>query len=276
MNIIGKRIFAALVVVTVAGGVFSFSVEAAKQADRETMYQVSLLKGLVAGDYYGSMTVTEFLKHGNIGMGTFDRLNGEMIVLDGVCYQALADGRVIKANSKETVPFAAVTFMDKDILKNYNDVKVTNFVEIKKDLDAEVAQAGPNSFYVCRIDGDFQKVKVRVPLAQNEPYKSLDIVMKTDQRIFEYENIKGTMVALYCPDYMSELNAAGWHFHFISNDKKMGGHVLDFEMTHGNVVMDKTDGFAMGLPNGSFFKNVKITQIANDAVNAVEKGNGSK
>ena len=35
-------------------------------------------------------------------------------------------------------------------------------------------------------------------------------------------NVEGTVVALYTPDYMGDLNAAGWHFHFITNDKTEG------------------------------------------------------
>ena len=50
--------------------------------------------------------------------------------------------------------------------------------------------------------------------------------LKTDQREFSYENIEGTVVALYCSDYMNGLNTPGWHLHFISADGKKGGHVL--------------------------------------------------
>lgn len=34
---------------------------------------------------------------GDTGIGTFEGLNGEMIMLDGTVYQALGDGRVIVA-----------------------------------------------------------------------------------------------------------------------------------------------------------------------------------
>ena len=62
-------------------------------------------------------------------------------------------------------------------------------------------------------------MQVRSELPQTEPYKPLAKVLETDQTFFDYENIKGTVVGLYCPEYMSDLNAVGWHFHFISEDR---------------------------------------------------------
>ena len=52
------------------------------------MFQVSTLQALMLG-YTRSVThVSELLGHGNIGLGTFTDVDGEMIVLDGVCYRA--------------------------------------------------------------------------------------------------------------------------------------------------------------------------------------------
>ena len=59
---------------------------------------------------------------GDIGIGTFKGLNGEMIVLDGTVYQALGDGRVVVADDKDKVPFSNVTFFDKDITVDLQDV----------------------------------------------------------------------------------------------------------------------------------------------------------
>ena len=75
----------------------------------EVINQVSLLQGLTFGDYTGSVTVAELKKMGDIGIGTFDKLNGELIMLDGVVYRAAGDGSVEVVSDEETVPFADVT-----------------------------------------------------------------------------------------------------------------------------------------------------------------------
>ena len=63
-------------------------------ADRETLYQVSTIDALMQGAYEGVQPVSEIRKHGDFGIGTFDALDGEMIVLDGTVYQAKADGKI--------------------------------------------------------------------------------------------------------------------------------------------------------------------------------------
>jgi acetolactate decarboxylase len=37
--------------------------------------------------------VRELLRHGDFGLGTFNRLDGEMLVNDGVCYQLRCSSR---------------------------------------------------------------------------------------------------------------------------------------------------------------------------------------
>ncbi len=69
---------------------------------RETMFQVALLQSLTQGYYDGIIEVSELKKYGDTGLGTFEGVNGEMIVLDGKVYQALGDGTVKEADDKET------------------------------------------------------------------------------------------------------------------------------------------------------------------------------
>ena len=72
------------------------------------IYQISTLQALALGYSRSVVTVNELLQHGNIGLGTFEDVNGEMIVLDGECYRATEDGTVWKADPDMGVPFASV------------------------------------------------------------------------------------------------------------------------------------------------------------------------
>lgn len=236
--------------------------------DTETLYQVALLQSLTQGYYDGIIKVSELKKHGDTGIGTFEGVNGEMIVLDGTVYQALDDGSVKVADDNETVPFSNVTFFDADITEDISDIKDVN--GLKAALDKIVSAKGGNLFYMVKVDGTFEKMFVRSELKQQKPYKTLDKALETDQREFTYENIKGTIVGLYCPDYMGGLNAAGWHFHFLSEDKAKGGHILDLSFANAKARLDATPAFAMALSDNGEFQKMELAKDVNDAIKKVE------
>ena len=240
-----------------------------RDPSRDVMYQVSLLQGLTYGDYCGSVTVGELKQHGDIGIGTFDGLNGELIMLDGVIYRAAGDGSVEVVSDRVTVPFSVVTYMDADETKHLKEI--SDFSALCFELDQMVAKRGKNRFYMIRIDGVFQEVNVRSVYGQEGPYKRLAEVMESDQTFFDYENIEGTMVGLYCPPYMSHLNAVGWHLHFISKDKSKGGHVLGLKIADAVLTWDDTDAFQMRLPQNDMFAGFDLAVDQSEDIKKIEK-----
>ena len=236
--------------------------------DRETIYQVVLLQSLTQGYYDGIIKVSELKKHGDIGIGTFEGVNGEMIVLDGKVYQALGDGTVKEADENETVPFSNVTFFDKDGSVELSDIN--NINALKEKLNAMVEKNGKNLFYFIKISSTFSVMNVRSEIKQEKPYKSLDKALETDQREFNYDNINGTVVALYCPDYMGGLNTPGWHFHFISDDRTKGGHMLDLKFDKATAEYDTTPAFEMCLTDNDVFQKMELAKDVSDAIKKVE------
>lgn len=242
--------------------------EKTEKKNTETIYQVALLQSLTQGYYDGIIKVSELKKHGNIGIGTFEGVNGEMIVLNGTVYQALGDGSVQKAADDETVPFSNVTFFESDIKENISKTK--NIDALKDSLDKIVKKNGKNLFYFVKVSGEFKKMNVRSELKQKKPYKPLDKALATDQREFNYKNIKGTVVALYCPDYMDGLNTPGWHFHFISDDKKKGGHILELAFDSAKAELDSTREFDMYLSDNKDFQKMELAKDVSGAIKKVE------
>ena len=238
------------------------------EQNKDVLYQVSLLQGLTNGDYYGSVPVTELKKHGDTGIGTFNKLNGELIMLDGGVYRAAGDGSVETVADEETIPFSVVAFMNPDESKELTEIP--DFDALQKQLDALVAQRGINRFYMIRIDGMFRQIYVRSVNAQEEPYKRLTEVLACDQTFFTYENIVGTMVGVYCPPYMSALNAVGWHLHFISGDKTKGGHVLGVHIANAVLNWDDIDGFEVKLPQNKMFAGFDLTVDQSEDIKKVE------
>ena len=236
--------------------------------DRDTLYQVSLLQGLLQGDYNGSISIGELKACGDTGIGTFDRLNGELIMVDGVVYRAAGDGTVEVPSDDETIPFSNVTFMDADEEVSINNV--ASFDDLMEILNGKVAELGGNRFYMIRIDGVFNTVYARSEYAQDKPYEPLVVVLETDQTFFDMETVSGTVVGLYCPAYMSELNNAGWHLHFISDDRTSGGHVLDLAIEEAVITWDYTDNFEMILPDNDEFTQIDFSIDRSEDVRRAE------
>ena len=72
------------------------------------LFQVSTLQALMLGYTRSVIPVSELLGHGNIGLGTFTDVDGEMIVLDGTCYRAMENGDIAVAEPDRGVPFSVV------------------------------------------------------------------------------------------------------------------------------------------------------------------------
>ena len=227
-----------------------------------------MLQSLTQGYYDGIIKVSELKKHGDIGIGTFEGVNGEMIVLDGKVYQALGDGTVQEADESETVPFSNVTFFDIDGSEELSDIGDVN--ALKEKLTSIVETNGKNLFYFVKVSGTFNEMNVRSELKQEKPYRSLDKALATDQREFKYENISGTVVALYCPDYMDGLNTPGWHFHFVSDDRTKGGHILDLKFDKATAEYDATPEFEMCLTDNDGFQKMDLAKDVTAAIRKVE------
>lgn len=227
-------------------------------AESDTLYQVSLLNALMLGDYDGTVSVAALKNLGDTGLGTFDQLDGELIMIGGAVYKAKADGTVEKQPDNEKVPFAVVTRYDNDLgTRTLTDRH--SLEAIKQALDQIIAaeSAGFNRFYVAVIDGSFAKVHVRSVPAQTKPYKPLAEIAKS-QPEYDYPNVTGTIIALRCPDYVDGINLPGWHFHFISTDKTKGGHVLDADLTSSQLGLDYVSDFQIKLPDTPDFAGLDL------------------
>ena len=216
---------------------------------KDTVTQTSTIDALLAGVYDGHMSSGRLLEYGDFGLGTFDRLEGEMAVIDGIVYQVKADGRVYTPGPNIKTPFACVCRFNPD--REFLLKQRVNY----KGIEELVNRLVPNQNIFCavRIRGKFAKMKTRSVPAQKKPYPPLAEVVK-HQPIFHMENVSGTIVGFRCPPFVKGINVAGYHLHFISQDKKQGGHVLGFEMKEGKCDIDMCNKFLLILPErqGSF------------------------
>ena len=243
-------------------------------AAAESVYQVALLQSLAQGYFDGSITVGDLKSHGDTGIGTFDGLNGEMIVLDGVVYQAVGDGSVVVPADEETVPFSNVTFFEEDISLPLSEI--ADMAALQAALNEAVRANGANLFYMVKIPGVVSHIKARSEYRQEKPYRNLDVALAADQNEFDFEDVRGTMVGLYCPDYMGDLNSVGWHFHFLTEDRTQGGHVLQVSVGEATALLDATPGFELFLPEEETFQNMELSKDMDEAIHKAETATNGK
>ncbi len=238
-------------------------------ADRETLFQVATIDSLLQGVYDGFYPCATLPGHGDLGLGTFASLDGEMVVLDGKVYQVLADGSVRTAQEGETTPFACVTFFEPDIQFQAQDVQ--DYTRLREMLNAMVAEA-PNMFYAFKATGRFTMVHTRSVERQKQPWPPLAEAVR-NQPEFAFENVHGDVVGFYCPEFVKSINVPGWHLHFLTQARDGGGHVLDLAWTAGEVeaALDATPGFKLLLPPDPAFQDAVLGPDQQEALHRVEQ-----
>jgi acetolactate decarboxylase len=214
------------------------------QGADDTLFQISTINALLSGDYQGAMTFGELKKHGTFGLGTVDALDGEMIGLEGRFYQIKTDGVAYPVPDSMTTPFAVVTVFDAD--KTTSLQNGMDYAGLKSYLDELLPDK--SIFYAIKIEDTFKYIKARSVPKQQEPYPPLVEVVK-EQTIFEFHDIEGTIVGFRCPDSVKGgVNVPGYHLHFITADRKAGGHLLACQLRDVTIGIDYTSEFYMVLP----------------------------
>ena len=238
---------------------------------REKMFQVSTLQALALGYTRGVLTVGELMLHGETGLGTFEDVNGEMIAIDGKCYRATEDGTVVEAGDDMGVPFSSVCFMDG--CREFELDGDYDMASLRNELNNRIEQVfGLNSIHVIQIRGTFEKIFAR----SEAPYRSHHITLKSmlekTQKSFEFSNIQGSVVGVYYPDFMDGINASGWHLHFVSEDRTLGGHVYELNMKHGSVRLAKRSCIEIQLPKDAAFDTYSLKDASDEEIKHVEQG----
>jgi len=200
---------------------------------RGVLYQVSTYSGLLNGSLGGVISAEKLKQHGDFGLGTTEGMDGEMIVLNGSFYLGRSDGKVYPVNDSALIPFAEVTYFDADKTVHINGTY--NFTQFATVMDTGLPSK--ELFYAIRIDGLFPYVKFRAIPKQAEPYPTVAEALKNES-VFEMHNVKGTLVGIYSPQYSSGIGYPGYHFHFITDDRSIGGHVYDFTINGAEVQLD--------------------------------------
>ena len=235
-------------------------------AETHRLFQTSTLQALMAGVFDGDLTFQELARHGDFGLGTFDALDGEMIALDGAFYQIKADGRVSPVAGAMKTPFAEVTFFKAG--RTHMIEMPLNYQQLLDYVDKLLPS--PNLPYAIRIDGVFPSVKTRSVSRQQKPYAPL-AQAAAKQAVFELTNVKGIIVGFKYPAYLAGVNLPGYHCHFITADRRAGGHLLDCRVEGATVAVEALPNFFLRLPGSQEFSQADITGDRGHELEKIER-----
>jgi acetolactate decarboxylase len=232
-----------------------------------TLYQVSTATALVEGIYQGAVQIAALREHGDLGLGTFESLDGEMVVVDGHFFQVRSDGSVREVQDNVLSPFAAVTAFSPDqsiTLENCPDLSY-----LTSQFDA--LRQSDNFFYALRVDGTFDYIHAR---AMRRTKEGIPLVQAAAvQPEFEFHNISGTLVGFWTPEYAKSLNVPGYHLHFVSADRTQGGHVLQCRGKNLRLQIQREGDYHIVLPETEDFLKANLRR---DPTAALARAEGEK
>jgi acetolactate decarboxylase len=234
---------------------------------QHTLYQVSTATALVEGIYQGAVQIAALREHGDLGLGTFESLDGEMVVVDRHFFQVRSDGSVREVQDNVLSPFAAVTAFSPDqsiTLENCPDLSY-----LTSQFDA--LRQSDNFFYALRVDGTFDYIHAR---AMRRTKEGTPLVQAAAvQPEFEFHNISGTLVGFWTPEYAKSLNVPGYHLHFVSADRTQGGHVLQCRGKNLRLQIQREGDYHIVLPETDDFLKANLRR---DPTAALAKAEGEK
>jgi acetolactate decarboxylase len=225
-----------------------------KQLDLEgaAAFQASTIGAVLDGVYHGDITVGELRQHGDFGLGTFDELDGELVLLDGVVYRMDPQCRAHVVADEVRSPFATVT---RWVTKHSTDLKDLHTMEQFEKRAIELMPS-PNYLYGIRTQGFFRRIEVRSVVRQTRRTRLVEAAR--GQSTLVLENCSGTLVGFYTPAVLGHVGVPGFHLHFITNALDAGGHVLGFELERGRVELDEMPQLNLALPDSDDFRHAKL------------------
>jgi acetolactate decarboxylase len=236
-------------------------------AEREphVLFQASTIGALLDGAYEGDVTFGELAEQGDLGLGTLNGLDGEMIALDGLFFRADSSGAVGEVDPAVRTPFAVLTWFAPTV-----EFAVSGPLT-HDELIAAMDEHLPGGTVACavRIDGEFELVHARSVPRQEPPYRPLAEVVET-QTVFDLADVDGTIVGFRFPDYSEGFEVSGYHLHFITADRTRGGHVLEARPRRATVRLDVSTDLHVELPPGVDLADAQSSREVHEALEHAE------
>jgi acetolactate decarboxylase len=215
----------------------------AEDPDGAAAFQTSSLEALLDGAYEGDLTVGELLQHGDLGLGTVDHLDGELVVVDGEAFVVRGDGTVEQVPPGTGTPFAAVCHF-----RPGPPTALAPAAALAELTGAIDVLAGTEAVLLAvRVEVQVAHAVVRSVHRQQRPYPPLREVT-AHQHEWQLHDLAATVVGFRFPHVTAGLEVPGWHLHLLSADRTAGGHLVELAITGGRAEVAVTDQLHVEVP----------------------------
>lgn len=222
--------------------------------DKDTFFQYNIWWGFVNKIFQGNLTVKEMKERGDIGLGSYDLLDGELVMLDGISYRFRDDGSVAVADDDDKVIYVNAGFFEPEM--TFEITEQINYDRLREIINLKLPTL--NQFYSFKISGEFDYMKCGGLDKQEKPFRDGLDVLIPNRPIFEQSDFTGTIVGFYCPEFIGNINVAGYHIHAVSEEKDFGGHVMEFQSKSLKVEIDPMLNYHFQLVDSEDFMNVQL------------------
>ena len=183
--------------------------------------QFAVIDALLAGAYESGLRVAEARSFGDFGLGCVDHLGGEVVIVDGEAIECTLDGPPVAMDDDDILPYAIVCRFPHVPRVGLGEQDFEGFT-----ASVEGALTSRNLFHAVRFNGVLSEARVRVTPRQHHPFPRLaDVTSHQVETVARH--IRGTVVGFWTPAIYQGIAVAGLHLHFLSEDRSIGGHVLD-------------------------------------------------
>ena len=219
------------------------TLEWCKDPAEDFLYQYATVSTLQAAVYDGNVTLGELKKRGDFGLGTFNGVDGELVINHGKFYRIHSSGTVSEVSDCDHTSLAFIKFFKADLSLTIQTADIT-MEQLQKKIASLLAV---DKLYAIRIKGTFSKLTARASALAQKPYQPLKEHLAQNQVIFNLTNTTGVAVGFLVPSSMEKVNIPGFHFHYIADDLQSGGHIFDFTANQLTVEIDKIKGCCLEL-----------------------------
>lgn len=230
----------------------------------DKIWHYSLMDAMRQGIYQGEFTIKDLRQKGDLGLGTYNNLDGELVALDGNFYRIAPSGKVELAADERRSPFTALTFFKPDSTLRFT---FSGSFEALKDTLLHVLPT-QNVPFALKVTTQWADLVVggAEPIAPNDT-TGLAVLMET-RPAYKANAISGTMVGYYTPPLMSTLDLSPFHFHFLSEDKTFAGHLMSGHVNRVQVTIywDEKSGYDIDLlHHNERFRHINLERKAASA-----------
>lgn len=222
-------------------------------AAHDSIFQLTLANVLLDGGYDGMVTIGEVMPAGDHGLGTVDRLDGELVVVDGVPWRVDSTGATNVVTPETKTPFVVLTSMESPTSTRVRDVD-------RDGLTARIEQLvdDPNAVVAVRVEGRFSRVLVRSVPAQTPPYRPYVEVCASDEVRWEHHDFEGVFVGFRFPALDGGATIGGLHLHGLDSGRTTGGHNHELVVSDAELRVSSTHDIAIALPDRSMIELLEM------------------